>query len=75
MITATTAPRSSAPRMLPMTMPAMAPPLRLDGGEVGLPVLPPPEPVEPEPLGGIATMFCCAPWFQAQAETLKTLRS
>jgi len=65
----TAAARSSAP----MTMPAMAPPLRPEEGEDE----PPSEPVEPEleSLGGIATMCCWAPWFQAQAETLKTLRS
>ena len=74
-MTVTTAARSTAPRMLPTTMPAMAPPLKLEEGEDGLALLPPPEPVEPELLGGIATMFCWAPWFQVQAETLKTLRS
>ena len=75
MMTVTNAARSRAPRMLPTTIPAMAPPLRLEEEEDESPLLPLPEPVKPELLGGIAMMFCWAPWFQVQAETLKTFRS
>ena len=75
MMTVAAAARISPPRMLPTTMPAMAPRLRPEEGEDESPLLPPPEPVEPAPPGGIATMFCWAPWFQVQAETLKALCS